>query len=234
MNLGLMARSKEPLEIVAKQVNEFGSQSLVLITDLRDKDSIKKSLRTFRNEIGIPDYLINCAGVGYRGYWDDVTLENELEITEVNYLAPMILIRMLLPDMKKKEAHIININSIAGLFTTPYQGAYCASKSALTAYASSLAYELESTNVRISTLFPGPIDTSFLDRRNYEGFKDSSDKVTPEFIAEKTISVINNPQELVFIGSRWKALAVKIANLFPILFRKLIEMKNTPPKKLNV
>ena len=55
-------------------------------------------------------------------------------------------------------------------------------------------------------------------------------KVTAEFIAEKTISVINNPQELVFIGSRWKALAVKIANLYPIFFRKLIEMKNTPPK----
>ena len=132
--------------------------------------------------------------------------------------------------MLKKEAHIVNINSIAGLFTTPYQGAYCASKSALTAYASSLAYELESTNVRISTLFPGPIETPFLNGRNYEGFKNASDKVTAEFIAEKTISVINNPQELVFIGSRWKALAVKIANLYPIFFRKLIEMKNTPPK----
>ena len=224
-----MGRSKDLLEAVAMQVDAAGSQSQVFVADLRDQDSIKKSVSVFLDQMGVPDILINCAGIGHRGFWQDGSIENEIEIMAVNYLGPIILIRMLLPGMLNKEAHIVNINSIAGLFATPYQGAYCASKSALTAYASSLAYELESTDVRISTLFPGPIETPFLNGHNYEGFKEARDKVTAEFIAEKTMSVINNPQELVFIGPRWKALAVKVANFYPVFFRKLVEKKNRPP-----
>jgi short-subunit dehydrogenase len=233
MKLGLVARSQEKLEEVAKIVTRAGSQALILKADLRDQSRIESIADEFKNEFGVPDFLINNAGIGVRSYWEDTNLESELDITKVNYIAPMILIRTFLPGMLEADkGHIININTIGGLYSAPYQGAYCASKWALLSYTESLAYELENTNVSISTLFPGPIDTNFLNDENYESFKKSPDMVSPGYMAGKVLSVMNKPAERVFIGPLWKLLAVKIGNFYPQFFRKIFEKKNLPPKRL--
>ncbi len=233
MNLGLVARSQEKLEQVAETVTKAGSQALILKADLRDQGGVKNIADEFKGKFGYADFLINNAGIGVRSYWEDTNLESELDITKVNYIAPMILIRAFLPGMLKADkGHIININTIGGLYSAPYQGAYCASKWALLSYTESLAYELENTNVSITTLFPGPIDTNFLNNGNYESFKKSPDVVSPEYMAGKVLSVISKPTERVFIGPLWKLLAVKVGNFYPQFFRKIFEKKNTPPKRL--
>ena len=163
MNLGLLARSQEKLEQVAETVSRAGSQAFILKGDLRDRARIESIADEFKGKFGFPDFLINNAGIGVRSYWEDTNLESELDTTKVNYIAPMILIRAFLPSMLKADkGHIININTIGGLYSAPYQGAYCASKWALISYTESLAFELENTKVSISTIFPGPIDTNFL------------------------------------------------------------------------
>lgn len=235
MKLGLLARSPEKLKTVAEHVTAAGSEALILSADLRDRKAVENAALQFKNKFGVPDFLINNAGIGYRGFWSDISLQSELDVMTVNYTAPVILIRSLLPDMLKAgKGHIININSIAGLYAAPYQSAYCASKSALLAYSECLAYELENIDVHITTVFPGPIDTDFLNGKNFENFRNSSDMVSPKNIAEIVLSAIRNPEERVFVGPTWKPLAVKIANLYPRFFRKLIEKKNKPPEKLKV
>ncbi|KMP10306.1 hypothetical protein UR09_06670 [Candidatus Nitromaritima sp. SCGC AAA799-A02] len=233
MKLGLIARSQDKLEQVAEKVNRKGSEAMILKADLRDRSAIEEAVGKFKAKFGVSDFLINNAGIGVRGYWCDIPLESELDTLAVNYTAPMILIRALLPDMlKADQGHIININTIGALYAAPYNGAYCASKWALLAYVESLAYELESTHVHISSLFPGPIDTRFLSNPNFESFKRSPDMVSPSFMAEKVLSLIDSPRERVFIGSLFKLMAVKIASFNPRFFRKIIEKKNAPPKKL--
>ena len=134
MKLGLVARSRDKLEEVAKKVNKSGSEALILETDLRDSSAIKDAVKKFKAEFGVVNFLINNAGIGFRDYWGNISLKSELDTMAVNYTAPVILIRSLLPDMLKIcKGHIININSIAGLYAAPYNSSYCASKSALTA-----------------------------------------------------------------------------------------------------
>ena len=180
------------------------------------------------------DFLVNNAGIGARGFWKDLRYETEQDIMRVNYLAPVFLIRLLLPTMLDQgRGHIININSAAGLYSSPYLGAYCASKSALMAYSSSLSYELESTSVRLTNICPGPIQTEFLDGPNFENFKKAPDLVTPEWVADIVLSVIDKPVETVVVGTWVRRLALKVAAMAPQFFRGIIEKKNSPPASVS-
>ncbi|MBF0624370.1 MAG: SDR family NAD(P)-dependent oxidoreductase [Magnetococcales bacterium] len=233
MKVGLLARASGRLDRTAAAVNEAGGEGLALAADLTVAADVTRAAQTFTDHWGVPDYLINNAGIGARGFWSDLTLETEQAIMAVNYTAPVILIRRLLPGMLAAgRGHVININSIAGLYAAPYQSAYCASKAALLAYCDGLGYELEQSPVHISTLFPGPIETDFLANPNYESFRQAGDKVTPEFMAHKVLEVMANPRERLFIGPAWKHWAVKVTGLHPTFFRGLIEKKNTPPRRL--
>lgn len=230
MKLGLLGRSENLLREAAKEVTAAGSEAFVLCADLTEQPALNKAIHEFKQKIGTPDYLINNAGIGVRRSWKNITLAQELEMIATNYIAPVILTRLILPDMLERDGgHIININSIAGMYAAPYQGAYCASKAALRAYALSLAYELEKTNVKITTIYPGPVDTDFLDRPDFEGFRNKKEMTSPETIAKAVLSAIDDPRETVFIGCYWKLLAVKIAGLHPQFFRRIIEKKNKPP-----
>lgn len=235
MKIGLLARSEELLMQAADKVNSLGSETLALKVDLSNQDDLKHAVFEFREKFGIPDFLINCAGIGMRGFWTDFSLESELKIMAVNYAAPILLIRLLLPDMLRvNKGHIININAIGGMYAAPYQGAYCASKAALFSYSLSLGYELKNTNVKISSIFPGPIDTDFLKAPNFESFRNSKDVVLPAVIVKAVLSVMDKPKETVFIGPSWKFLAVKVANFCPEFSRKIIEKKNKLPIRQDI
>ncbi|MBU0477579.1 SDR family NAD(P)-dependent oxidoreductase [bacterium] len=236
MKIGLIARSEDKLKEVSNCVNSAGGEALILNTDLRDRKAIEDAVLEFKNKFGEPDFLINNAGIAARGFWQDISLDSELDVMNVNYTAAVILMRLLLPGMMQADSgHIINISAIAGIYTAPYQGAYCASKAALLAYSVSLGYELEKTNVKISSiLFPGPVDTDFLKSPNFESFRKFKDIISPDLIAQSVLSVIENPKEMVFVGPLWKLIAAKIASLKPEFFRKIIEKKNTPPESLDV
>lgn len=234
MKIGLLARSGKLLSDVAQKLEGLGSEVLILETDLKERKYIEEAASRFNKKFGVPDFLINNAGIGVRGFWQDISLDAELDEVAINYIAPITLIRLLLPDMLRLgRGHIININAIGGMYAAPYQGAYGASKTALLAYSTSLAYELKKTKVKISSLIlPGPIDTDFLNKPNFEGFKSSKDLVPAQEIAKSILSLIEKPREAVFVGPRIKLFAVKIVSFKPESFRKIIEKKNPPPYKL--
>ncbi|MFH1905654.1 MAG: SDR family NAD(P)-dependent oxidoreductase [bacterium] len=230
MKLGLMARSENLLKQVAEDAETKGSEVLVLPVDLRKMEEMENAVKEFKGKFGTPDFLINNAGFGFRSFWNGISLDTEIDMIAVNYTAPVILIRSFLPDMiSKKRGHIININSISGLYASPYLASYCASKAALLAYSTSLAYELEKTDVRISSIFSGAIDTEF--SKNYKGFQKKKGILSPYEVAEKVLSLMIHPKERLFIASFIELLAIKIANLNPLFFRKIIESKNTPPEE---
>ncbi|KKR03874.1 MAG: Short-chain dehydrogenase/reductase SDR [Candidatus Uhrbacteria bacterium GW2011_GWF2_39_13] len=232
MRLGLIARDIEKLNALASEINSTGGEAFAIQCDLSETESVNHAASCFLKRFGTPDFLINNAGIAVRDYWRNIDISTELKITSVNYIAPLLLIRFFLPDMlKQNKGHIININSIASYYAAPYQGAYCASKSALLAYSESLAYELEKTKVNISNICPGPIDTDFLNGKNYEKFRKDAGIVKAEQIAEAILKVIATPEEMIFISPAWKVLALKIAKFKPSFFRRIFELKNLSPGK---
>jgi short-subunit dehydrogenase len=237
VQVALLARSKNKLNEIVESIEQSGNKALALTSDLRDKNSVLAAVSEYKKQFGSLDFLINNAGFGLRRLWQDISLEMELEMMAVNYLAPVILTRHFLPEMlHRDEGQIVNINSFAGIYAAPYQGAYAASKSALVSYATSLAYELEKTNVHISSIFLGPTDTEFIRSAHDEGWIDNhkKDKLnSTKNVAETVVSTLLKPKESVVVGSPLMLLAARLTNLNPQLARKLIEKKHFPPSRFS-
>ena len=113
------------------------------------------------------DLLINNAGFGKYGRFSDTALEEELDMISVNVRAVHILTKLFLCDFRKRNSgRILNVASSAGFLTGPNMSAYYASKNYVVRLSLAIAEELrrEKSNVTVSVLCPGPVDTNFNER----------------------------------------------------------------------
>ena len=159
-DLILVARDKVKLEEVQ---NKLSKKSKIVIIDLANEKKIKDLYMLVKNEN--IDLLINNAGFGLFGDYEDVDLLKELEMIDVNVKAVHILTRMFLKDMDKRgSGRIINVASSAGLLKGgPLMSTYYATKSYVVSFSLAIYEELrrKNSNVKISVLCPGPVDTNF-------------------------------------------------------------------------
>ena len=108
------------------------------------------------DRFGGVDVLVNNAGVMYRAVLEHVSDEERVAQMDVNYLAPMDLIRLVLPRMRARRAgRIINVSSVGGMMAMPTMAAYSASKFALEGATEALFYEVRPWNIRVSMVQPG-------------------------------------------------------------------------------
>lgn len=103
------------------------------------------------------DVLVHNAGVGSIGAVEDTPGEEYRRIMEVNLIAAAELTRLLLPALRESRGHVVFINSGAGRTANPGWSAYAASKFALRAFADAL--RSEEPDLRVTTVYPGRIDT---------------------------------------------------------------------------
>ncbi len=102
------------------------------------------------------DILINNAGVSYRAVVEHVTEKDRLEQLNINYRAPMELIRRVLPTMReKRQGRIINVSSAAGMMAMPTMAVYSASKFALEGATEALWYETKPWGIKVTLVQPG-------------------------------------------------------------------------------
>ena len=113
---------------------------------------------------GKVDILINNAGIGQSGALEDIDQETMLHIFQTNVFGLHELTRQIIPVMRTQgSGRIINISSILGIVSLPFRGAYNASKYAVEGLSDSLRLELEPSNIWVSSIQPGPIESNFRD-----------------------------------------------------------------------
>ncbi|MBP2705281.1 SDR family oxidoreductase [Microbispora sp. RL4-1S] len=116
------------------------------------------------------DLLVHSAGVARIGPLADTSVDVWRRTMEVNVIAVAELTRLLLPALRVARGHVVLVNSGAGQRANPDWGAYAASKFALRAYADVLREEESAHGVRVTTVYPGRIDTDMQrDVREQEG-----------------------------------------------------------------
>lgn len=94
-------------------------------------------------------FPVNNAGIGMSGALETQTMDMTRKVFETNFFGVLRLTKAVLPSMKSnKDGHIICVSSIGGIFGTPFNGVYCASKFAVEGLIESLAPMLKSFNVR--------------------------------------------------------------------------------------
>jgi short-subunit dehydrogenase len=109
--------------------------------DVADRDQRRAVVAEIDDRVGV--VLINNAGISYRSVVEHVDEEERLKQMNVNFLSPMHLMRLVLPEMRRKRrGKIINVSSIGGMMAMPTMTIYSASKFALEGVSESLWYEV--------------------------------------------------------------------------------------------
>lgn len=153
------ARKAADVESLKKQ----GFESFTL--DINDSNSITQAVQeVIKSTDGKLFALLNNAGYGQPGAVEDLSRELLRQQFETNVFGLQELTNQVLPIMRKQGyGRIINISSVLGLVSTPYRGAYSASKFAVEALTDALRLELKGSNIFVSLIEPGPIQSLFRD-----------------------------------------------------------------------
>lgn len=198
--IALIARSEKELAFVKNQINADGGTCEYFVCDLISPQEIKKCFETIIEVFGVVDILINNAGI-----WTNDKLEaKEIGLIEksfsINSVAPIYLSKLVAPIFEKNNSgHFVFINSIAGLEMAANKdyGVYAATKWALTGYANALKSKYEGSNIKVTSIHPGPISTN-IDKAAGENWhtEDDSWMMTVFEVAQMVIFALNAPDKI--------------------------------------
>ena len=161
-NLFLTGRNKEKLAMVAEACKLPATNYLAV--DISDKNAVAHLKEQFFQIFPHIDILINASGIGIIKQVDTLDEEDFLKTIMANLYGPYLLMRAFLPSMKElKKGLIINIPGVLGKVPMAGAAAYSASKYGLTGMMLSIREELKRTDIRITNLFMGGVDSAFWD-----------------------------------------------------------------------
>jgi len=168
--------------------------------------------------------LINNAGIGGTHFFEDRGAAFYHRQIELNVVAPTLLIYHLFTQFKTNApAHILNVSSLAGIFNLPKKAVYGATKSYLIAFSKSLQKELSGKNVFISTVCPGPMNTTpvlFLQNNSQKGIGRWC-VMNPEDVARIAIAGMLQKKELIIPGF-WNKFFMLLDKLMPDWLKNFI------------
>ncbi len=154
------------------------------------------------------DVVVNNAGFGIAGAIEDCSDEDIYNQFNVNFFGLCRVCRKVLPFMRTQgSGKIINIGSIAGLFTVPYQSFYSASKGAIDVYTQALKLEVRHYNIQVTSVAPGDTRTDFPKNRVF------SKNALNSVYSERMKKSIKNMKHEELNGYDPKKIAVMIGRL---------------------
>jgi 3-oxoacyl-[acyl-carrier protein] reductase len=160
VKVALAARSAVDLERVRIEIEKKGGEARLFPTDLADVDAPRLLVSGVVEAFGRLDILVNNAGGAVARPISGTTVEEWDRLMAVNARAPFLLCREALPHLKKSgRGRIVNISSVVGYKGYVNQGAYTASKHALTGFTKVLAREVMADGIRVHLVSPGGVDT---------------------------------------------------------------------------
>ena len=211
-DLVLVSRSKDKLNELK---NELQTQVEIEVMDLSIKENVFKLYEKYKNKI---DFLINNAGFGECGEFINTSLENELNMIDLNIVSLHILTKLFLSEFVKKDSgRVLNVASLAAFEPGPLMATYYSTKSYVYNLTMALYEELrhKKSNVKVHVLCPGPTDTGFNSRAHVHfGVK----SLTSDYVTTYTLNKFKKNKLLIIPNIRMK-LSVFFVRFTP---RKLL------------
>ena len=224
----LSSRRAEVLkEIKSSLPNPERHQTLPL--DVSDSQKLTQLLSTKTELLSSVNVLINNAGISQRALTWDASLDSERHIMETNYFGAVVIAKSVLPHMiKANNGFIVILSSPAGKFGFPLRSSYAASKHALHGYFESLRAELKETNIGISFICPGRVQTN-ISKNALQGDGSASNSmderlargITPKQCAEVIRRAVEQRKPEVYLGR--EQVLIYLHRYAPWLFRWVVK-----------
>jgi NAD(P)-dependent dehydrogenase (short-subunit alcohol dehydrogenase family) len=201
-------RSESLLRQLAEELTDRGSQTQVLVCDVTDRGSIRRSVAEAERQLGPIDVLINNAGVAESAPFPAMSDELWDRILAVNLTGTYLCTRAVIPGMfERGRGRVINIASVAGRKGFAYSAAYCAAKHGVVGLTRALAIEAAPKGVTVNAICPGWLDTD-MTRESIERIV----RATGRSAADARSSLERmNPQRRLIDPDEVAALAVYLA-----------------------
>ncbi|MEH3114360.1 SDR family NAD(P)-dependent oxidoreductase [Pedobacter terrae] len=191
-NLLLVARSDEELaELSENLIKLYGIKVNFLAADLSLSSTPAQVLSWVESNHFQVSILINNAGYGIWGEFSSLPLSNQLEMCQLNMETVVSLCYLFKPLLlKSAPSYILNVSSTAAYQAVPTFALYAASKSFILSFSRAIRFELKKTNISVSCISPGPIDTGFAGRAGLDPFSKMAKKfnMNPEEVARIAIN----------------------------------------------
>jgi len=182
--------------------------------DVTDESSVRQGIDHIIARESRIDVVVNNAGFAIIGSLEDTTIEEVKSQLETNFFGSLRVCRTVLPIMRRQDSgYIINISSIGGLISLPFQSAYSASKFALEAAMEALRLEVRPFGIQVVLIEPGDFKTEITQHRRKAGQATRHSAYTDTF--QKVLRIVES-------GERNAPTPESIA----ILINKVIRMKS--------
>lgn len=214
-----VGRSREKLHELEK---EFGDKIRIFALDLTDRENYTAIERALREAEVKVSYLVNCAGYAKFCSYDDINIEEALNMIDLNAGALTAMGMLCIPYMER-GSHLVNIASQASFFPLPYVNVYSSTKAYVRNYTRALNVELKGTGIKATAVCPGWMSTPFLERgdigakkapRNYFAMD------TPDVVAARAMRDVSKGKDISTYG--W---FVKLSHVGSKLFSQKFIMK---------
>ena len=200
----LVARSTAELQELSKVIqNEYQVKAIYLSIDLSISNAASQVAEWCHSHTSNLCILINNAGYGIWGDFDQLSLSEQLSMLQLNINAVIALTHHLLPMLKQqKQSYVLNISSTAAYQAVPTLALYSASKSFILSYSRAIRYELKNSSVSVSCLSPGPTATGFADRAGMQALDHLAEKfnMTADIVAKTGLKGMFNKKSEIIPG----------------------------------
>jgi NAD(P)-dependent dehydrogenase (short-subunit alcohol dehydrogenase family) len=146
-------------EKTAAEIAEQSGSARAYTVDVSDPESVRAAVASAAKDLGRPQMVFNCAGIGRFSHSHETPFEEWSKIIAVNLTGTFLVSQAAIPHLLDGGGVIINIASNAGLMGQPYSAAYCASKGGVVNLTRALADEYLKRGIRVNCIAPGGIET---------------------------------------------------------------------------
>ncbi|WP_444940690.1 SDR family NAD(P)-dependent oxidoreductase [Microbulbifer sp. ZKSA004] len=236
-HLVLVARSQAGLAEVSKKIKEkYQVQVSLIAMDLSVEGAAQELFQKTKDKGLDVDILINNAGFGKWGNFEDFDLLTYKRMLQLNISTLTELCYLYLDGMKsKRSGGIINVASGAALMPVPYAGVYSASKSYVLNFSEALYNELEGTGITVTCLCPSGTKTNFAAVANNDVSVDEKQYETAEHVAKVGLHGFLANRSYVLSGKQKVLLSIlprilsraKLLKLSGDVFKKIVDNKKT-------
>lgn len=221
----ITARRDERLDEVLAELKRLGADALSVVGDIVDPTLRAALVEAASSKFDGLDALVNNAGIGAHGPFVDANEDRVRRVMEVNFFAPVELIRSAIPLLRNGSRPIIvNVSSVLGHRAIANRSEYCASKFAMHGFSDALRCELAGDGIDVLLVSPSTTSSEFFDRAiDQEGDATTHTRhaMSPCAVARKTVQAIRRGNHEVILSAGGKAI-VWLDRLCPTVMDRIL------------
>lgn len=231
----LITAESARVDDAASELRAMGASVTTVRANLATRDGVDALYARIKGEGRPVDAIAINAGVGVGGAFVKNSLDDELDLINLNVVSVVHLAKHVVRDMvARNEGRVLFTSSIAAEMPAPFQAVYGASKAFVLSFAEALRNELKGTNLTITALQPGATDTNFFERADMMDTRVAVDaKSDPADVARAGFEALMKGKDHVVAAMKKEKLMLALGHVTPDTLKAEQHRKLTEPGSAN-